>query len=147
MKKKIIAFCVIALLATILFFPVTTTSVISGDGKVLALNKEELRDCTLSIEIKEVNSLAYRYSKTFSFVLDGTSISDFFGDVHTDAVEDFCTITQFYYDANKNKIVHYGLLYGEDLSYAFIISNGELYFVNPGEHMSISEIPFSWHLD
>ncbi len=65
------------LIAIVLFFPIRKTSGISGDGAVLTTDKEKIGDCTLSIEIQEVTSLAVRYRKTFSFVVDGERVCEF----------------------------------------------------------------------
>ena len=54
MKKKLsLAFAIIVILSVV-FFPMTTTHRISGDGDILTPQKEKIGTCELEIEIKEV---------------------------------------------------------------------------------------------
>lgn len=143
MKYKFVICYVITLILTVFFFPATTIRSISGDGQVLTNNKEVLGDCILSIEIKEVSSLAFCYSKQFSFVLDGRGFSEFYSGSHDEAKEGLCSITQIYYDEDENRGRACTLVYQNDLSYAVISWNDKLYFINPGLSIPPSKIPFS----
>lgn len=129
------------LIAAVLFFPVRKTSSISGDGAVLTTGKEKVGDCTLSIEIQEVRSLAVRYRKTFSFVVDGERVSEFRSAYASETSDGLCFISQMYYDAQEDRMASCALVYQEDLSYAVIYWNDRLYFITNGAQLPYSEIP------
>ena len=61
MKRKLITYGCIALLATLIFFPITTTNSVSGEGQVRTTTEDILGACELSLEIKEVKSLLFCY--------------------------------------------------------------------------------------
>ncbi len=129
------------LIAIVIFFPIRKTSGISGDGAVLTTDKEKVGDCTLSIEIQEITSLAVRYRKTFSFVVDGERISEFQSAYASETVDGLCYISQMYYDGQEDRMAGCELVYQEDLSYAVIYWNDRLYFITNGTQMPYSEIP------
>ncbi len=129
------------LIAIIIFFPIRKTSGISGDGAVLTTDKEKIGDCTLSIEIREVTSLAVRYRKTFSFVVDGERVSEFRSAYASETSDGLCSISQMYYDAQEDRMAGCQLVYQEDLSYAVIYWNDQLYFITNGTQMPYSAIP------
>ncbi len=129
------------LIAIVLFFPIRKTSSISGDGVVLTTDKEKIGDCTLSIEIQEVRSLAVRYRKTFSFVVDGERVSEFRSAYASETSDGLCSISQMYYDAQEDRMAGCQLVYQRDLSYAVIHWNDQLYFITNGTQMPYSEIP------
>lgn len=129
------------LIAAVLFFPVRKTYSISGDGAVLTTDKEKIGDCTLSIEVQEVTSLAVRYRKTFSFMIDGEQVSKFQSSHASETGGGLCFISQMYYDAQKDSMASCELVYQEDLSYAVIYWNDRLYFLPNGTQMPYSEIP------
>lgn len=129
------------LIAAVLFFPIRKTSSISGDGAVLTTDKEKIGDCTLSIEIREVTSLAVRYRKTFSFVVDGKQVSEFQSAYASETGDGLCFISQMYYDEQEDRMAGCELVYQEDLSYAVIHWNNQLYFITDGTQMPYSEIP------
>ncbi len=129
------------LIAVVIFFPVRKTSGISGDGAVLTTDKEKIGDCTLSIEIQEITSLAVRYRKTFSFVVDGKPVCEFQSAGASETGDGLCSISQMYYDEQENSMSVCSLVYQEDLSYAVIYWNDRLYFLPNGTQMPYSEIP------
>lgn len=89
--KKVIA--LVVLIIAIFFFPVISTNTISGSGQVLTPDKEPVGNCDLSVEIKEIHSLALCYSKRFSFILDGKRFSEFDTTTHAEA-DGLCFISQ-----------------------------------------------------
>jgi len=129
------------LIAAVLFFPVRKTYSISGDGAVLTTDKEKIGDCTLSIEVQEVTSLAVRYRKTFSFMIDGKQVSKFQSSHASETGGGLCFISQMYYDGQEDRMDSCELVYQEDLSYAVIHWNDRLYFLPNGTQMPYSEIP------
>ncbi|MDO5400254.1 MAG: hypothetical protein Q4F17_04635 [Eubacteriales bacterium] len=143
--KIAIPLCILA--AAVLFFPIKRTYTLSGDGAVLTLGKEKVGDCTMSVEIQELKSLAMSYRKTFSFVLDGVeSPSDFihFDDEHYSKTPGIpYLLTQACYSGPDDRTEFYTLLYAPDLSYAVLKWGDNLYFLDNGANMAFSEIPFS----
>ncbi len=129
------------LIAIVIFFPIRKTSGISGDGAVLTTDKEKIGDCTLSIEIQEITSLAVRYRKTFFFVVDGEQVCEFQSAYASETGGGLCSISQMYYDAQENRMASCALVYQEDLSYAVIYWNDRLYFITNGTQVPYSEIP------
>ena len=61
MNKKLVLAMIIIFAVTALFFPVSATHIISGDGDILTLQKEKVGDCRLRVEIKEISSLMVHF--------------------------------------------------------------------------------------
>ena len=116
MKRKAIFGCAL-LLVLILFFPVASTREIAGQGHLLGENREGIGVCSLSVEIKEVKSLAVKYSKRFAFTLDGRDFSRFGTHVHRETSDGRCLISQMYYDGETNRYQLCTVFYAEDLSW------------------------------
>lgn len=141
MKQRLIVCCWMVLLVTIVFFPITRTHTISGAGQVLTIDREKLGNCNLSIKIEETKSIFFCYRKQFSFVLDGTSFSEFSAPAYTKSEDGLCLISQMYFDEKENRMTLCSLVYDEDLSYAVIRWNEKQYFISSGSGISSSEIP------
>lgn len=129
MKRKLITYGCIALLATLIFFPITTTNSVSGEGQVRTTTEDILGACELSLEIKEVKSLLFCYKKSFSFVLDGHIFSEFFDSSHDETGDGLCLISQMYYDKGKNSLAPCSLVYQDDLSNFVLHLNEKLYIL------------------
>lgn len=127
MKRKVIIYCIIAFIIIILVFPITTTQVISGDGQVMTIDEEKIGDCELSINIKEIRSLIFCYSKSFSCVLDGRSFSGFGRSHHDETDDGLCLISQMYYDEDENAMNPCSLAYQKDLSHFEIYLDKKIY--------------------
>lgn len=140
MKKKIVLVMIIIFAITAVFFPVSTTHIISGDGDILTLQKEKIGDCKLKIEIKEISSLIFSYKKGFSFSIDGNSVEEFETATHSKTDEIFL-ISQMYYDESTDAMSLASLIYPEDLSYAILCLDGEYYFINKGADISYAQLP------
>lgn len=137
MSKKFKIFGMIGLL----FFPYTMTNVLSGDGSVLTLEKEKKGACTLSIKIKEVRCLLGRYSKRFSFQLNGDDYEDFSTSAYNE-VDTWDMISQLYYH-KEDRFDLCVLIFAKDLSYAVIRTDENLYFLNNGSSIAYSQLPIS----
>jgi len=133
-RKLTYVFLALAVILLIAFFPVKNTRTFSGEGEVLTADQEKIGVCDLLIEIHTVRSLAVTYRRTFSFVLDGESLSDFLSS-HSSETEDVCFISQMYYDERRNQINSCDLFYQKDLSYAKILWNDKLYVISDGTEM------------
>lgn len=143
-KKACIALLFVFLvIAGVLFFPRTTYRTLSGDGAVLSAKKEYLGDCRLSVTIREVRSPLLCYRKNFTMVLDGRAYTEYDAS-HFDCVEDFCAISQAYYDPEINNFDHYDLLYAKDFRYAAVIFHRKIYFLDFGSGMAYTDIPFEF---
>lgn len=142
MSKKFKIFGMIGLLIIVLFFPYTMTNVLSGDGSVLTLEKEKIGDCTLSIKIKEVRCLLGRYSKRFSFQLNGDDYEDFSTSAYNE-VDTWEMISQLYYHKEEDRFDLCVLIFAKDLSYAVIRTDENLYFLNNGSSITYSQFPIS----
>lgn len=129
MKKKLITCGCIVLLVALIFFPVTTTSSVSGKGQVRTTNEDILGDCELSFEIKEVKSLLFCYKKSFSFVLDGYIFSKIVDSYYDETYDGLCIITQMYFDEEKNRLAPCSLAYRDDLSNFVLRFNEKLYIL------------------
>ena len=143
MKKFVIPVVILLLVILILFFPVKKTHRISGTGEVLTMEKVKTGECSLSVAITEIRSFVITYDKTFTFVLNGEHISEFnYANDFSDDVIYLQTITQPYYDVDKNQMSWCTLLYHQDLSYAVIHWKDNLYFLPNGTEMTYAEIPW-----
>lgn len=124
-------------------FPLVTTRSVSGNGEVLTSSREKVGDCSLAIEIQEVASLARCYHKQFSFTLDGNHFTEFHSHSHAETQDGLCLISQMYYDTATDSMALCSLVYPEDLSYAVIRWNENLYFFNNGTSIPYSALPVS----
>lgn len=124
----------------VLFFPISTTHNISGNGVVLSLQKEKIGECNLEIQITEVASLAICYKKSFSFVLDGKSRETFSAISYSEA-DNICLISQMYYDEEIDEMSGCSLIVNEELSYAVLDLGTNYYFINNGSDMNYAELP------
>lgn len=135
--KKTTKICIITIICAVivLFFPVSHTVSFSGNGHILNSEKEPIGDCIIAIEVTELKSLAVRYKTNFSFARNGipcyatdevrfpVSVSETeFGDR---------LISQFYYDAQSNRMKHCSLFYWGDHSYAEVFWKDSYYSYSP----------------
>lgn len=141
-SRKFIIYGMIGLMIVVLFFPYTMTNVLSGDGSVLTLEKEKIGECTLSIKIKEVRCLLGRYSKRFSFCLNGDDYEDFSTSTYNE-VDTWNMISQLYYHKEEDRFDLCVLIFAKDLSYAVIRTDENLYFLNNGSSITYSQLPIS----
>lgn len=140
MKKKLALAIAIIVVLFIVFFPMTTTHRISGDGDILTHQKEKVGTCKLEIEIKEVSSLLFCYKKSFTFAIDDNFVEDFETTSYSEA-DKICLFSQMYYDENANEMSLVSLIYPNDLSYAVLNLDANYYFINNGANISHSELP------
>lgn len=132
MKKTVIV-CVAAIVcaAIVFFFPISKTTSFSGNGSVLTGEKDRIEDCTLTIEVKELTSLAMGYKKNFSFAVNGVPCYDSEEVRFPVAVSETefgdCLISQSYYDAESNRMKPCSLFYWGDHSYAEIFWKDNYY--------------------
>ena len=140
MKKKIVLAMIIIFAITAVFFPVSTTHIISGDGDILTLQKEKIGDCKLKIEIKEISSLILSYKKVFSFAVDGNCVEEFETVTHS-KTDEIYFISQMYYDKGTDAMSLASLIYPKDLSYAILSLDAEYYFINNGANISYAQLP------
>ncbi len=129
MKRRLITYGCTALLITLVFFPITTTNSVSGEGQVRTTTEDVLGDCELSLEIKEVKCLLFCYRKSFSFVLDGHIFSEFVDSTYDETSDGLCLISQMYYDKGKNSLSSCSLAYQDDLSNFVLHLNEKLYIL------------------
>lgn len=143
--KKIRVYSFISLLVAvaIVFFPFKTTHIISGRGEVLTREKEKICECMLSIEISEVKSLFACYKKQFTYNLNGKDYTSFATSSYTEADNHLCLISQMYYDEENDTVDLYSLVFPEDLSYAVICSDTNLYFIKNSPNILYEDIPVS----
>ena len=142
MKKKLsLAFAIIVILSVV-FFPMTTTHRISGDGDILTPQKEKVGTCKLEIEIKEVSSLLFCYKKSFTFAIDDNFVEEFETTSYSEA-DKICFISQMYYNNETNEMCVASLTYPGDLSYAILNLGENYYFINNGANIAHSELPIS----
>ena len=142
MKKKLAFTIAIIVVLSVMFFPMTTTHRISGDGDILTLQKEKIGTCKLEIDIKEVSSLVFCYKKSFSFSVDDNFVEEFETTSRSEA-DEICLISQMYYDEKANELNLASLIYANDLSYAVLNLDANYYFINNGTSISHSELPVS----
>lgn len=142
MKKKAIVFTVILVVLVVVFFPISTTHSISGNGDVLTLQKAKIRDCNLEIEITEISSLVICYKKSFSFVIDGKATKEFSTTSHSEAAG-ICLLSQMYYDQEIDEPRLCSLIYKDDFSYAVLYLGENYYFINNGSDITYDELPVS----
>ena len=69
MKKRTIILAIFILAFVIMFFPVSSTHNISGNGDVLNVQKEKIGECKLDIEITEISSLIICYKMILSILV------------------------------------------------------------------------------
>ena len=142
MKKKIVLAIAIIVVLSVVFFPMTTTHSISGDGDILTPQKEKIGTCKLEIEIKEVSSLLFCYKKSFTFAIDDNFVEEFETTSHSEA-DKICLISQMYYSNETDEMSVASLTYPGDLSYAILNLGANYYFINNGANISHSELPIS----
>ena len=142
MKKKIVLAIAIIVILSVVFFPMTTTHRISGDGDILTPQKEKVGTCELEIEIKEVSSLLFCYKKSFTFAVDDNFVEEFETTSYSEA-DKICLISQMYYNNETDEMSVASLTYPGDLSYAILNLGANYYFINNGANISHSELPIS----
>ena len=140
MKKKLALTIAIIVVLSVVFFPMTTTRRISGDGDILTLQKEKIGTCKLEIDIKEVSSLLFCYKKSFTFSVDDTLVEEFETTSRSEANK-ICMISQMYYEEEADAMSLVSLIYPNDLSYAILNLGANYYFINNGASISHSELP------
>ena len=139
MKKKLsLAFAIIVILSVV-FFPMTTTHRISGDGDILTPQKEKVGTCKLEIEIKEVSSLLFRYKKSFTFAIDDNFVEEFETTSNSET-DKICFISQMYYNNETDEMCVASLTYPGDLSYA-ILNLGANYYMLIGFSQQPPQFP------
>ena len=142
MKKRTIILAIFILVFVIMFFPVSSTHNISGNGAVLNVQKEKIGECKLDIEITEISSLIICYKKCFAFTIDGKSTKEFSTNSHAKA-KGICLISQMYYDKDIDAMHLCSLIYNEDYSYAVLDLGANYYFINNGSDIAYDELPIS----
>ena len=142
MKKKLALTIAVIVVLSVVFFPMTTTRRISGDGDILTLQKEKIGTCKLEIDIKEVSSLLFCYKKSFTFSVDDTLVEEFETTSYSEA-DKICLISQMYYSNETDEMSVASLTYPGDLSYAILNLGANYYFINNGANISHSELPIS----
>ena len=135
-KYKVAAWIAGIIVLLLMFFPYTTSQMISGDAEILTLENEKIGACTLSVEIEETRSLLFLYKKQFSFTLGGERNDSFLissdskiSPSYAETDDGFCLISSFFYDGEKNTIRSCSLWYREDLSYADLRVDEERYVI------------------
>ena len=135
-KYKVAALIAGMIVLLLMFFPYTTSQMISGDAEILTLENEKIGACTLSIEIEETRSLLFRYKKQFSFTLGGERNDSFqipshskISPYYSETDDGFCLVSSFLYDGEKNTIRPCSLWYRDDLSYANLRLGEEQYVI------------------
>jgi len=123
--------------------PCYSHNVILGNGQVLTADKENLGDCELSVEIKEVRARAFCYSRRFPFILDGSTVSEFDDAAYPETDDGLCLIAQPYYEEESNRMGSCTLVYQKDFSYAVIRRGERLYFLSNGASIPFPELPIS----
>ena len=137
MKKYKVAVLIAGIIVLLLmFFPYTTSQMISGDAEILTLENEKIGACTLSVEIEEARSLLFRYKKQFSFTLGGERNDSFLissdskiSPSYAETDDGFCLISYLFYDGEKNTIRSCSLWYQDDLSYVNLRVDEEQYVI------------------
>ena len=142
MKKLTLAIAIIVVLSVV-FFPMTTTHRISGNGDILTPQKEKVGTCKLEIQIKEVSSLLLCYKKSFSFAVDDNFVKEFETTSYSES-DKICLISQMYYNIETDQMSMTSLVYPNDLSYAILNLGTNYYFINNGTNISHSELPISY---
>lgn len=140
MKKKFVLAFIIIIALIVIFFPVPTKHIISGDGDVLTLQKEKIGTCELEVEIKEVSSLAVCYRRSFSFFLDGKTVEMFSTTSYSEA-DGLCLLSQMYYNEKMDMMTLASLIYPKDLSYVVLDLGSNYYFINNGSNLVNAELP------
>ena len=112
-KYKVAALIAGIIVLLLMFFPYTTSQMISGDAEILTLENEKIGACTLSIEIQEIRSASdSKISPSYAETDDG-----------------FCLISYLFYDGEKNTIRSCSLWYQDDLSYVNLRVDEEQYVI------------------
>ena len=142
MKKKLALAIAIIVVLSVVFFPMTTTHRISGDGDILSPQKENVGTCKLEIEIKEVSSLLFCYKKSFTFASDDNFVEAFETTSYSEA-DKICLISQMYYNNETDEMSLASLIYPGDLSYAILNLGTNYYFIDNGANIPHSELPIS----
>lgn len=135
-KYKVAALIAGIIVLLLMFFPYTTSQMISGDAEILTLENEKIGACALSVEIEETRSLLFRYKKQFSFTLGGERNDSFLissdskiSPSYAETDDGFCLISYLFYDGEKNTIRSCSLWYRDDLSYVNLRVDEEQYVI------------------
>lgn len=135
-KYKVAALIAGIIVLLLMFFPYTTSQIISGDAEILTLENEKIGACALSVEIEEIRSLLFRYKKQFSFTLGGERNDSFLissdskiSPSYAETDDGFCLISYLFYDGEKNTIRSCSLWYQDDLSYVNLRVDEEQYVI------------------
>ena len=135
-KYKVAALIAGIIVLLLMFFPYTTSQIISGDAEILTLENEKIGACTLSVKIEETRSLLFRYKKQFSFTLGGERNDSFLissdskiSPSYAETDDGFCLISYLFYDGEKNTIRSCSLWYQDDLSYVNLRVDEEQYVI------------------
>ena len=135
-KYKVAAWIAGIIVLLLMFFPYTTSQMISGDAEILTLENEKIGACTLSVKIEETRSLLFRYKKQFSFTLGGERNDSFLvssdskiSPSYAETDDGFCLISYLFYDGEKNTIRSCSLWYRDDLSYVNLRVDEEQYVI------------------
>lgn len=135
-KYKVAALIAGIIVLLLMFFPYTTSQIISGDAEILTLENEKIGACALSVEIEETRSLLFRYKKQFSFTLGGERNDSFLissdskiSPSYAETDDGFCLISYLFYDGEKNTIRSCSLWYQDDLSYVNLRVDEEQYVI------------------
>ena len=143
MKKFIIPISILLIALIVLFFPITKTYTMSGEGEILTTSKEKIGECNLSIEIKEVSCLLFDYERTFTYSLDDTCVTHFSSANFWESSDGAKTIVQTLWSEEQDRVVFCSVMYPEDLSFVVLIWQDQLYFLPNGTDMIGAEIPWN----
>lgn len=128
MKKWIIsAFIVLALL--VVFVPVKRELTYSGKAEIFNEYNERTGECELYIEIKQIKSLVFTYSKSFKFAIDGNEQSEFATNTVSESDDGLCMISQMFYDKEADMMSICSLAYRENFEYVKMYYNDKTYIM------------------
>ena len=128
MKKWIVSAWVMLVLL-VAFFPVEKGLACSGKAEIFNEYNERTGECELDVEVKQLKSLVFTYSKSFKFAIDGNEQSEFATNTVSETDDGLYMISQMFYDKESDMMSVCSLVYRENFDFVKIYYKDRTYIM------------------